>query len=285
MSSTLAHQFDDAEQQLEAATLGMWVFLATEVLFFGGMFLGYVVYRTAYPAAFAEGSRQLDMVLGTVNTGILLASSLTMALAVRSVQINRSRTAVLFLVATALLGSAFLGIKFYEYEHKFQEHLVPGRDFNLVNLLEGDRNAESAVRGTIVELGPDHVGINQGGKLHSYRLGAGAQVTINGRPATASGLSPGQAVVIDAAGDTQTLRAVTNRVELFFSFYFAMTGFHALHMIIGICVVAVIAVLAGRGRFCSEYFTPVEMTGLYWHFVDVVWVFLFPLLYLIDHSR
>lgn len=284
MSSTLAHQFDDAEQQLEAATLGMWVFLATEVLFFGGMFLGYVVYRSAYPAAFAEGSRHLDVVLGTVNTGILLLSSLTMALAVHAVQTNRSHTAVWFLVATAVLGLAFLGIKSYEYEHKFRENLLPGRHFCLSGLLEDSREPKDELTGTIIAWDPDQLSIQHDGMVLRHPIDPDSHVTVDGREGE---LAPGQAVAIipAAAGRPETIRAVTPRVELFFSFYLAMTGFHALHMVIGICLVAVIAALARRGRFCSAYFTPVEMTGLYWHFVDVVWVFLFPLLYLIDLNR
>jgi cytochrome c oxidase subunit 3 len=203
----VAHHFDDAEQQYDAASLGMWLFLATEVLFFGGLFAGYALYRFWYPEAFHIGSHHLDLVLGTINTGVLLASSLTMALAVRAAQTNDNPSAARFLGWTILLGSVFLGVKAYEYYHKFVEHLVPGAHFQL--------------------------------------------------PA-----DPPQ-------------------VELFFSFYFARTGLHATHMVIGVVILAVLLVAARRGKFSADCFTPVEMTGLYWHFVDIVWVFLFPLLYLI----
>jgi cytochrome c oxidase subunit 3 len=210
----LAVQFDDAEQQRLAATLGMWGFLATEVLFFGGMFAGYLVYRMTYPSVWAEASRHLDLVLGTINTAVLLGSSFTMALAVRAAQTDESKQLRRFLVATMFLGTVFLGIKGWEYVHKIEESLLPGAAFHWDASAGGDS-------------GP---------------------------------------------------------AELFFSFYFAMTGFHALHMVIGLGLLGVLVVQAGRGRFSSDYFTPVENVGLYWHFVDIVWVFLFPLLYLIDRT-
>jgi cytochrome c oxidase subunit III len=203
-----AHQFDDLEQQYEAANLGMWAFLATEILFFGGLFLGYTVYRAAYPAAFAEGSHHLDIMLGSINTAVLIGSSLTMALAVHSAQVGKRQTLVGFLGLTMLLGLVFLGIKFVEYGHKFAEGLVPGSHF--------------------VYDGP---------------------------------FAP--------------------QVQLFFAFYFIMTGLHALHMVIGIGLLGMLAWLAWRDHFSSKYYTPVEIGGLYWHFVDIVWIFLFPLLYLI----
>ncbi|MFB3817144.1 MAG: cytochrome c oxidase subunit 3 family protein [Candidatus Methylomirabilales bacterium] len=207
------HQFDDAQQQYEASALGMWIFLATEVMFFGGLFAGYVVYRGAYPEAWAEGSRHLDITLGAVNTVVLIGSSLTMALAVRSAQIGRRGGQLLFLLLTILLGSVFLGIKAIEYGEKFREHLVPGTSFRW----EGSD--------------PQHV-------------------------------------------------------QLFYSFYFAMTGMHALHMVVGVGLLAVLLLMARRGRFSPAYYTPVEIVGLYWHFVDIVWIYLFPLLYLVDrHVR
>ena len=214
----VAHHFDDAEQQYTAAELGMWLFLATEVLFFGGLFCGYAIYRYWYHAAFVAGSHHLDVLLGTINTAILLTSSLTMALAVHAAQTSRRVATVRNLVFTVLLGGAFLGIKGYEYYHKFEERLVPGPHF-----------------------------------------------------------------AIPAEGATQAQRAAqtSGPIQLFFSLYFLMTGLHALHMIIGVAVLLVLIMTASRGAFSAAYFTPVEMTGLYWHFVDIVWVFLFPLLYLI----
>jgi cytochrome c oxidase subunit III len=210
-STALAHQFDDIEQQHESVSLGMWIFLATEIMFFGGMFLGYAIYRGAYSTAYAEASRHLDVLLGGINTAVLLCSSLTMAMAVHAAQLGGRRTVIIFLIATIILGAAFLGIKSFEYYHKYEEHLIPGGHFEFAG-----QNA--------------------------------------------------------------------NHAQIFFSFYFAMTGMHALHMIVGIGMMLVIILLTWRGRFTPEYYFPVEMAGLYWHFVDIVWVFLFPLLYLVDRS-
>ncbi|MBI2876208.1 MAG: cytochrome c oxidase subunit 3 family protein [Candidatus Tectomicrobia bacterium] len=204
----LAHHFEDLTQQHEAANLGMWVFLAQEVLFFGAIFLGYATYRYLYPEVFVAASHHLDVTLGSINTGVLLTSSLTMALSVHAAQIGHRRALVGFLLVTMLLGTVFLGIKGLEYSHKFEEHLVPGSDFRF------------------------------------------------------TGAPLGQA-------------------RLFFFLYFVMTAIHGLHVLIGIAVIGVIALLAWRGGFSPDYYAPVEGTGLYWHFVDIVWVFLFPLLYLI----
>jgi cytochrome c oxidase subunit III len=226
----VAHHFDDAEQQYTAANLGMWLFLATEVLFFGGMFCGYAQYRYWYPAEFAAGSHRLNLWLGAINTAVLLTSSLTMALAVRAAQTDDRRGTVRFLALTILFGSVFLGVKAYEYYHKFEERLVPGRTFTLAASHTGGHESDS------------------------------------------------ESV---AAPSTVTEDFQSESVELFFSFYFGMTGLHALHMVIGIAILGVLLAAARRGAFSPAYFTPMEMTGLYWHFVDIVWVFLFPLLYLI----
>jgi cytochrome c oxidase subunit III len=207
-SRAAAHQFDDMAQQHSADSLGMWAFLLTEVMFFGGLFLGYTVYRWAYPQAFAEASHHLDVWLGSINTAVLIASSLSMALAVHSAQTNERRGLIRFLLLTVLLGLVFLGIKGTEYLHKFEEHLIPGANFAYP--------------------GP-----------HAHQ------------------------------------------VQLFFSFYFGMTGLHAFHMIVGIGLLAALVWQAGRGRFSADYNAPVELIGLYWHFVDIVWIFLFPLLYLL----
>jgi cytochrome c oxidase subunit 3 len=206
----LAHHFEDVEQQRESSTLGMWVFLATEVLFLGALFAAYLVYRSSYAAAFAAASHHLNVPLASINTGVLLCSSFTMALAVHAAQTGKRRQLIVFLLLTMLLGAVFLGIKFTEYYVDYQEHLVPLTGFDFA--FEG----------------PD-----------------------------------------------------AQKARLFFDFYFALTGLHALHMILGIGLMAVITFLAWRNRFSPEYYTPVELSGLYWHFVDIVWVFLFPMLYLL----
>jgi cytochrome c oxidase subunit 3 len=204
-----AHHFDDALQQREASTLGMWIFLVTEVMFFGGLFTLYVTYRALYPTAFAHASHHLDVWLGTFNTGVLITSSLTMALAVYSAQTGRRGRLLLTLVLTAILGAVFLVVKAFEYAEKFEHHLVPGPHFAWPNAAEAPH------------------------------------------------------------------------VQLFYSLYFAMTGLHALHMVIGLGILSWLVLAARRGRFGPAYATPVEVSGLYWHFVDIVWIFLFPLLYLI----
>lgn len=236
--SHVAHHFDDAEQQYVAAELGMWLFLATEILFFGGVFLGYTLYRFKYQEQFIAGSHHLDEMLGAINTTVLLTSSLTMVLAVHYAQLNKRGALILSLIATMILGAAFLGVKAYEYHHKYEQHLVPGLNFQVPAA---------------------------GGPGHSAATGAAAA-----EPAVAP------------TTDGQPLAASDPRmIELFFSFYFVMTGIHAFHMIIGLGILAVLVVSAMRGKFDGGRFTPIEMSGLYWHFVDIVWVFLFPLLYLI----
>jgi cytochrome c oxidase subunit 3 len=206
---TFAHQFDDSEQQHEASALGMWLFLVTEIMFFGGLFTGYTVFISRFHEAFTHASAHLDVELGATNTAVLLLSSLTMALAVRAAQTGERGGAIAgWLSATIALGCVFLGIKAIEYHEKFAHHLVPGFDFRYD--------------------GPD-----------------------------------------------------VPHARVFYSLYFAMTGVHALHMVIGIGLLLWLISQARRQRFSASYFTPVELCGLYWHFVDIVWIFLFPLLYLI----
>ncbi len=206
----LAHHFEDLEQQRQSADLGMWIFLATEIMFFGALFAAYAVCRWMNPAGFSTGTSLLDVPLGTVNTAVLIGSSLTMVWAVQAGHRGDSRSIIRNLVGTLLLGSVFLVIKALEYSHKFHDGLVPG-------------------------------------SLFTY---GGEQ----------------------AAG-----------VEMFLCFYFVMTGLHALHMVIGFGLLVWLILLARRGRFTKEYSNPVEGVGLYWHFVDIVWIFLFPMLYLLEH--
>ena len=204
----LAHHFDSLAQQTEATTLGMWVFLVTEVLFFGGLFATYMIYRSWYPDAFAAASHELDVVLGTTNTVVLITSSLTMALAVHAAQLGQRKLLMTFLILTMILGGVFLGIKSVEYYHKFVEHHIPGPGF-------------------------------------------------------------------------QFEKEYFRHAQIFFSLYFVMTGLHAIHMIIGIGIMLVMLWWSWNGTITAEYSSPIEISGLYWHFVDIVWIFLFPLLYLI----
>jgi len=209
----LLHHFETPEQQKESATLGMWTFLATEIMFFGGMFTAYTVYRGMYYDAFASTSRYMNIVLGTVNTAVLICSSLTMALAVRAGQLNQRKAVIWFLIATMVLGVAFLGIKGVEYHEKWVEHLVPGFNWQY----EDARYSHHA--------------------------------------------------------------------EILIFLYFMMTGMHALHMVIGEGLLLTLVIMALRKDFTGNWYTPIDMIGLYWHFVDIVWIFLFPLLYLIGHTH
>jgi cytochrome c oxidase subunit III len=218
----LQHHFVDLRQQKEAATLGMWVFIAQEVLFFGGLFAAYAIYRHMYPAAFSAGSHHLSWKIGFANTLVLIGSSFTMAMAVYSAAKGHRNRIWQFLIATVILGAVFLGVKYFEYGEKIRPCLGDGPYTGC--LVPGERFDASAI----------HL--------------EGAE----GRHA-----------------------------QIYFSLYFGMTGLHALHMIIGVPIILTIAFLAWRGKFSPEYHTPVEIVGLYWHFVDIIWIFLFPLLYLI----
>jgi cytochrome c oxidase subunit 3 len=218
----LAHHFANLEQQHYAALLGMWVFLITEVLLFGGVFLGYAMYRGPAFEGWVLASEDLGQdalgyhkmpLLGGINTIILLGSSFTMALAVRSAQVGHRKAIIRNLTLTLVLGAIFLGVKAWEYHHHWVTNTIPGLRFTAAPWMG------------------EHV----------------------------------------------------KQVELFFVFYFVLTGLHAIHMVIGMSVLGVMLVKAYRNRFSAAYYTPVELAGLYWHFVDVVWIFLFPLLYLIRH--
>jgi cytochrome c oxidase subunit III len=212
VANTLKHHFESPEQQKDASTVGMWVFLITEIMFFGGLFLAYFAYRQAYPAAFASASNKTVLWIGATNTTVLICSSLTMAMAVHSAAVGKSKLIVLFLILTLLLGGTFLGVKAYEYHDKWVHHEVPGHNFECEGCVD--------------------------------------------------------------AGHT----------PLFFALYFGMTGLHAMHMIVGVGILLVLIPKAWKGQFFPEWHTPIEMFGLYWHFVDIVWIFLFPLFYLIDRS-
>lgn len=226
----LQHHFENMEQQREAGTLGMWVFLVTEIMFFGGMFLAYTLYRGKYPESFAVASNHLAIWLGAINTVILICSSFTMALAVYCTQVGKQQLQIIFLILTMIFGGAFLGIKAVEYREKYHDNLIPG------HLIPGH---------------PFNPVVNPHGAPHD----------------------PKKLDLIEGASVRQ--------VELFYWIYFAMTGMHALHMIIGLGIMSFLLYFSIRGRYGPEYHNPIEITGLYWHFVDIIWIFLFPLLYLL----
>ena len=215
----LLHHFATEEQQRNSASLGMWIFLATEVMFFGGLFCAYLIYRLKYFAEFSAASKTLALSLGATNTAVLICSSLTVVLAVYAAQHAKRSMLLINLVLTLILGFTFLGIKAVEYNEKFEKHHVPGPSFQF------------------------------------------SDVKVPGHPGEYANAS---------------------HAQIFFALYFIMTGLHALHMIVGIGIFLWLLIAAWKGRLTPQYSTPLEMGGLYWHFVDIIWIYLFPLLYLID---
>lgn len=206
----VAHHFKDANQQYESAKTGLWLFMATEILMFGGLFVGYIIFHTLYPEMFAEGAKQLDWRMGFFNTLVLITSSLTMALGIYYLQLNQQKKAVMSLVATVLLGCVFMVVKYFEYTSKIHHGFLPGKFL-----------------------------------------------------------------------DVEHVNAVHKNLGMYFGFYFCMTGLHGLHVLIGMGLIAWVAVKASKGQFGPEYYTPVEGVGIFWHIVDLIWIFLFPLLYLV----
>ena len=218
----LLHHFATEEQQKDSANFGMWIFLGTEIMFFGGLFCAYLIYRGWYFPDFAAASKSINAALGATNTGVLICSSLTVVLAIWAAQTARRGLLLLMLALTMIFGVGFLGIKGIEYKDKFEEHHVPGATFSF-----------------------DHVEVPG---------------------------HPGQ-------------YANPQHAQIFFALYFIMTGLHALHMIVGLGIFTWLFIKAWRGMFTPRYHTPLEIGGLYWHFVDIVWIYLFPLLYLIDRHK
>jgi cytochrome c oxidase subunit III len=219
------HHFETEQQQREAGTFGMWLFLLTEIMFFGGLFFSYLLYRNWYHDAFVVASNQLSIPLGATNTAVLIGSGFFMALGVWAAEVRKKGLLVLFLIITTVLGLVFLGVKYDEYHEKWEKHHIPGAHFDVSEFVNP----------------------------HAYGL-------------KEEPLAPDMA----------------QKTQVFFSLYFAMTGMHALHMIIGIVLLCWLTYRAHRGDFSSGYVAPIENFGLYWHFVDIVWLFLFPLLYLIN---
>lgn len=219
------HHFETQEQQREAGTFGMWLFLLTEIMFFGGLFFSYLLYRNWYYDAFVVASNQLSVPLGGTNTAVLITSGFCMALGVWAAEVRKKGLLVLTLILTMLFGCIFIGIKYDEYHEKWEKHHIPG----------------------------DHFDVSEFVNPHAYGL-------------KEEPLPPDQAA----------------HTQIFFSLYFAMTGLHALHMIIGLGILVWLTIRAHRGDFTSGYVAPIENFALYWHFVDIVWLFLFPLLYLIN---
>jgi cytochrome c oxidase subunit 3 len=242
-TGALFGQFKTLEQQKDTATLGMWIFLVTEVMFFGGIMLAYTINRHTYFHAFAMGSNTLSLGLGGFNTVVLLASSFTMAMAVWSAQTSKKRLITLFLSLTIFLGFVFFGVKYVEYAQKFHHHLVPGKNFDIFYCVNnpakcGDIDAADMAK-----------------EKEELEVASKADPDLNAH------------------------------AQLYYSAYFGMTGLHALHMVIGAGLLFWLLKESVAGRFNAEWNNPVDIVGLYWHFVDIVWIYLFPLLYLIDRHK
>jgi len=285
----LAHHFDNMEDQHESSKQGMWLFLATEVLLFGGLFCAYAVYRSLHPEVFVYAHQYLDKVLGGINTVVLITSSLTMALAVRAAQLGKRKHLIVFLALTLLGACGFLGIKYVEYSHKWHLGLLPG--IHYAPDIEGhahdggdlddpaeeapENDPEPALESNVAEADPST----------EAEPGTEAEPEAYTPPSSDSPDAPtGPTGLADANaehGDSHGAGAEPRLVHLFFSIYFLMTGLHGIHVLGGMVVITWVLVRSVKGHFRPDYYTPVENVGLYWHIVDLIWIFLFPLLYLI----
>ncbi len=271
------HHFENADQQYQSAKLGMWVFLATEILFFGGLFVAYSVYRASHPEVFVFGHHFLDKNLGALNTVILICSSLTAAWAVRAAQLRQIRLLKVLIVLTILCAFGFLGVKGVEYHSKWKHGLLWAGSYHPHVEHEG-------------AAAPDHAGSPAESEAASSAVVAKPESAPP--PAAAnpdrSAIAPaakgpaGLATPGEQVGDESAVEVAPANAQIFFSIYFLMTGLHGIHVLGGIGAFIWLLVCARRGDFDSGHFTRVDMVALYWHLVDLIWIYLFLLLYLID---
>ena len=290
----LQHQFEDMKQQEESVSIGMWMFLVQEIMFFGGLFAAYLVFRSRFPLAFAEGSNHLDPFWGGLNTLVLIVSSLTMALTVYYAQRGNRNMQVIMIVLTMLFGVTFLGVKVVEYTDKYNHGLVPVNGWNKKIKETGEQHAgehakkDAALIIPVIETRAEAATTGEAEAVHpnprgEFQWNYGKHVFDYAVDKEKSGkpyLTESERVGYFSNGvfDADKYR---DKIRIFYYIYFVMTGLHALHMIIGLGIMGWLLFAAIRGTFSAEYFAPVEMSGLYWHFVDIVWIFLFPLLYLL----
>ncbi len=291
-----AHHFETPTQQFESGKLGMWVFLGTEILLFGGLFCAYAVYRALHPEVFVYASLFLDRVLGGINTVVLICSSFTMAWGVRAAQQGKTRLLMILLSLTILGGVGFMGIKYVEYKHKWEAGLLWGTNY------ESQADGHAFHHGEEAAHAEEAAAVEAAAEAPAPALPA-APAADPAAPAAASatdegGPKPGEesSLIAPAAVGPAGLAtpkvvdespealaaAEPKNVHVFFGIYFCMTGLHAIHVIIGMILIGYVLIRARRGEFGPHYFTPVDVVGLYWHLVDLIWIFLFPLLYLID---
>ena len=273
----LAHHYDTPAQQFASNKLGMWIFLATEILMFGGLFCGYAVYRANHPEIFTYGAQFLDKPLGAINTVVLICSSLTMAWAVRCAQLGARRGLMIMLALTILAGACFMSIKFVEYKHKWEHGLLWGEYYQPhAAPAEAPAHADTAGEAVVPPVPPPAAagttgppaptGLEERSKIEPAAIGPAGLVD--------AGLAADHA----AGGHGEEPKLI----HLFFSWYFGMTGLHAVHVLVGMGLLTWLLIRSAKGEFSSTYFIPVDLVGLYWHVVDLIWIFLFPLLYLIE---
>jgi cytochrome c oxidase subunit 3 len=297
----LQHHFDTPEQQFESGKFGMWLFLATEILLFGGLFCAYAVYRAHHPEIFIYAHKYLDTSLGALNTAVLIFSSLTMAWAVRAAQLSQTRLMLILLSITILCGFTFMGVKYVEYKSKWEHGLLWGTNFDYNYVLHGgehhgaEEDAISDPEHTEAEsqvLPAEELPLQQDLVENPSQIDPSTEALRNEYvPATSADersslpeAAMGPIGLVDPdTGEMShaTIEDVPGNVHIFFGIYFVMTGLHGIHVILGMCGIGWLIFKGSQGVFSSEYYTPVDLVGLYWHLVDLIWIYLFPLLYLI----
>jgi cytochrome c oxidase subunit 3 len=265
------HYFESMQQQSQATLFGIWLFLVQELMFFGGLFGAYSVYRYLYPEAWLMGSASQDLTLGLINTVVLIASSYTVVLMVSAARKNSKSGMALWMVLTMLLGGVFLGVKYFEYKAKWDHRLVPGKYFDFTYyelphlMAEGHGAHGPEGHAGPAAATPAHAGVSDGHAAPADSHASHAPAPRRNDDMYTRGTDP----------------AVPTGIMIYYSLYFAMSGMHALHMIIGEGIAIWLLILILKGRFSDKFYPHIEYFGLYWHFVDIVWIFLFPLLYLI----
>lgn len=275
------------KQQEESVSIGMWAFLVQEIMFFGGLFTAYLVFRSRYPMAFAAGSNHLDAFLGGLNTLVLIVSSLTMALTVYFAQKGNRNMQVILIVLTMIFGTTFLVVKYFEYSDKYHHGLVPVNGLNQKTKAHKEEKKESSsivlpfeTKAGAAETAPGKTEVHEPNPRGEFRWNddKGRQIVVEAQ--AAGHLTEFEKVGYFTDGVYDNAK-FTDKVRIFFYIYFVMTGLHGLHMIVGLGIMLWLLVMAWRGSYTADYYSPVEISGLYWHFVDIVWIFLFPLLYLL----
>ena len=273
----LQHQFEDMGQQEESVAIGMWLFLVQEIMFFGGLFTAYLVFRSKYPMAFAAGSNHLDAFWGGLNTLVLIVSSLTMALTVYYAQKGNRNMQVILIVLTMFFGSVFLGVKAIEYTDKYNHGLIPVTGLNKKIKEDKSANHETGHEKPCWDVDHNAPVVEHANPRGDFQWKDCSLVKL---AQDNNYLTSAEKIGYFSNGEIDADK-FRDKVRIFFYLYFVMTGLHALHMIVGLGLMTWLLWMAAKGVYSGDYYMPVEMSGLYWHFVDIVWIFLFPLLYLL----